>query len=178
LGLGTHAALVALCEPVISRLLDAGVRFLIVGGWAVQFHGYKERRVKDLDLLVDFSGDNWPRLIMALGHLKVSSVPGFDELSQRIRPFRIYYDPVDLLTAIGSAFAEPPFSPMPNSGRRLAVASSRRGVSFDEAWADSVETDFGDKRLRVLSKAHLILSKEHSKHSTDADDARKLLDVG
>ena len=168
------------CNPVISCLLAAGVRFLIVGSWAVRFHGYADRKVRDLDLLVEFSGENWPMVIRALQDLGITVTP-FDELSKRPKPFKNNeLHPVDLLTAIGSAFSESKSSCalLPDSSRRLAVASLLNGVTFDEAWSDSIETSFDEKglRVRVLSKAHVILSKEHNNRPRDAEDIKKLLE--
>jgi hypothetical protein len=142
------------CGPVILCLLDAGVRFLIVGSWAVRFHGYTDRLVNDLDLLVELSADNWPRLIATLQHFGVSAKP-FDELSQGTKPFQNKaLDPVHFLTGI-------------------------EGVSFEKAWYESVETSFGGGRtkLRVLSKAHVILSKEKSSRPQDAVDIKRLLEI-
>jgi hypothetical protein len=61
------------CDPVISCLLAEEVRFLIVGSWAVRFYGHADRKVGDLDLLVEFSAENWPRLTIALHRLGVLS---------------------------------------------------------------------------------------------------------
>jgi hypothetical protein len=169
------------CAPVISCFLDAGVRFLIVGGWAVRFHGYADRKVDDLDLLVEFSTENWPGLVGVLLHFGITVKP-FDELSQGRKPFQTKdLDPVHLLTAIGSAFSESKSScaPLRNSSRRFAVASPFSGVSFGEAWSASVEASFGEgARVRVLSKAQVILSKEHSSRAVDAGDIKRLLEAG
>jgi hypothetical protein len=54
---------------VIRSFPDAEVRFVIVGGRAVQFHGHA-RLAKDLDLLVEPSAENWPRLQAALRPVK------------------------------------------------------------------------------------------------------------
>jgi hypothetical protein len=136
-----------------------------------------------LDLLVDFSAGNWPGLTRALQHFDVSVRP-FDQLAQGPKPFRdkASLDPVDLLTAIGSAFSAQKSSciPLPDSRERLAVASLGSGVSFGKAWFDSVEASFGERglRVRVLSKAHLILSKEDSGRAHDAEDIKRLLEAG
>ena len=171
------------CDPVISCLLAARARFLIVGSWAVRFHGSTDRKVNDLDLLVEFSADNWPRLILALQHFGITVKRSFEELSQGPKPFQDkQLDPVHFLTAIGAAFSESESSggSSPNSSRRLAVASLHHGVSFGEAWSDSVETSFGENglRVRVPSKAHVILSKEDSSRASDADDVKRLLEAG
>jgi hypothetical protein len=143
------------CFPVILCILDAGVRFLIVGSWAVRFHGYTDRQVNDLDLLVEFSADNWPGLIGTLQHFGISAKP-FDELSQGPRPFQTKaLDPVHFLTGI-------------------------EGVSFEKAWSKSVETSFGKgcAEVRVLSRAHVILSKEQSSRPQDVCDIKRLLEIG
>jgi hypothetical protein len=139
---------------VVSRLSEESVQFIIAGGWAVRFHGFTGRHVRDLDLFVDFSSNNWPRLRNVLQNFGIIVKP-FEELSRGLKPFEDkQLDPVHLLTGL-------------------------RGVSFSEAWHESIETTFGDKALpvRVLSKAHLILSKERSKRATDVADVRRLLDV-
>jgi len=136
---------------VVRAFIDTDVRFLIVGGRAVQFHGYA-RPAKDLDILVEFSAENWPKLRIALRPLNADVRP-FEALSQQ-RKYKAklrFYPTVELLTAI-------------------------KGVSFSEAWAESVETSFEGSRVRVLSKAHLILSKQGSRRPVDVDDIRGLRD--
>ena len=98
---------------------------------------------------MEFSAENWARLVIALQNLCVS-VPSFDKLSPRPKPLQgKRLDRVHLLTAIGSAFSEskPQCAVLPNSGRRLAVASmlhpdSPEEISFDEAWSESIEACF------------------------------------
>lgn len=131
---------------------------------------------------MDLSAENWPRLTnVLLQHFGIRVRP-FDELSQGRKPFQTKdLDPVHLLTAIGSAFSESKSSctPLPNSSRRFAVASLFSGVSFGEAWSVSIETSFGEgPRVRVLSKAHVILSKQQSSRAADADDIERLLEAG
>jgi hypothetical protein len=136
---------------VVRTILDAGVRFLIVGGRAVQFHGHA-REAKDLDLLVDLSAENWPRLQAALKPLS-AGVPSFEKLSpERKYQARLrFYETVELLTAID-------------------------GVSFADAWGESIETEFAGLKARVISRAHLIVSKRSSDRQLDADDIKALQD--
>lgn len=131
---------------VVRTLLDAGVRFLIVGGWAREFHGH-EHQARDLDLFVEFSAENWPKLRMALQQFNVS-VPSYEELSPRSNPVRIrdLNPDVDLLTGI-------------------------KGVSFDEAWSEGVETTFDAcLQVRVLSEAHVFLSGRGRRCTSCPDD--------
>jgi hypothetical protein len=134
---------------VVRTFLRAGVRFLIVGGRAVQFHGHA-RPAKDLDLLVEPTAENWPKLQAALRPLN-AGVPPYEDLSpQRKYQAKLqFYETVEILTAI-------------------------TGVRFADAWSESIEATFAGLRVRVLSKAHLILSKLESHRSADADDVRHL----
>jgi len=133
---------------VVRAFLDAGVRFLIIGGRAVRFHGLA-RLAKDLDLLVEFSAANWPKLRMALRRLNDGVLP-IEKLSQHNHKYRLrFYPTVEFLTAIN-------------------------GVSFGEAWSESIETTIEGLKVRIVSKAHLILSKQHSGRPTDADDINRL----
>lgn len=132
---------------VVAVLTNAGVRFIVVGGRAVQFHGHN-RSAKDLDLLVEFSADNWEKLETGLRLLEII-VPKHNTLID-LRPLHRplpFYPSVELLTGV-------------------------YGVTFGEAWANSIETTFGGLRLRVLSKADLIRSK--SARPEDAEDIRAL----
>src|SRR2546425_4331119 len=53
---------------LLSRFNSAGVRYLVIGGHAVQFHGYL-RSTKDLDIFIDTSGDNPSQVVTALHSL-------------------------------------------------------------------------------------------------------------
>lgn len=129
---------------LVRELLAGGVRFLIVGGRAVQHYGHP-RPAKDLDLLVDLSADNWARAALVMPRLN-ASLPPFETLSQtRYHAHFQFYPTVELITSI-------------------------RGVSFDEAWSYSTERIFKETPVRVLSQAHLILSKQGSDRAVDKED--------
>jgi hypothetical protein len=137
---------------VLRWFQDAGVRFVIVGGRAVQLHGHL-RRAKDLDLLVEPSTENWTRLKAALRPLN-AGVPALDELypHRKYQARLRFYETVELLTAID-------------------------GVSFMGAWREGIETVFAEFHVRVLSRAPLIVSKQHSPRQVDADDMKALLNI-
>jgi len=136
---------------VIRAFLDAGVRLVIIGGRAVQFHGHF-RPTKDLDLLVEATSENAKRLMVALKSLecKVRDPEQFLNLSEdwRVKCAVCRY-PVEFLTAIN-------------------------GVRFLDAWTDSIKTSADDLTLRVLSKPHLISSKLNTGRPSDAADVKAL----
>jgi len=55
-------------ESIVRALNEAGVRYLVAGGLAVNAHGYL-RFTKDVDLVVQLSPDNVIRALDALGAL-------------------------------------------------------------------------------------------------------------
>jgi hypothetical protein len=71
--------LVELC----GRLNAAGVKYVLIGGFAVILHGYV-RGTKDIDLLVDASRENVERVRKALSYLEDNAVAevGDDELAR------------------------------------------------------------------------------------------------
>jgi predicted nucleotidyltransferase len=55
-------------EDVFKTLYEEGVRYLIVGGMAVNFYGYARMTV-DLDIMVDLDEENLKKLIKAMERL-------------------------------------------------------------------------------------------------------------
>lgn len=55
-------------QGIARALQDAGVRYLVAGGLAVNVHGYL-RFTKDVDLVVQLESDNIRRALAALGTL-------------------------------------------------------------------------------------------------------------
>ncbi|MGQ9533234.1 MAG: nucleotidyl transferase AbiEii/AbiGii toxin family protein [Desulfotomaculales bacterium] len=55
-------------REVCRHLNEQGVRYVLVGGWAVAFHG-RRRATDDIDLLVDPAPENVERLRKALSYL-------------------------------------------------------------------------------------------------------------
>lgn len=64
-------------EPLISTLVDHGVAFILVGGYAVAAHGFP-RATKDIDICPEPSDENLRRLAIALEDLE-AEVLGLEE---------------------------------------------------------------------------------------------------
>jgi hypothetical protein len=60
-------------EAIVRALSDAGVRYLIAGGLAVNAHGYL-RFTKDADFVIQLIPDNIKRAFSALGALGYTPV--------------------------------------------------------------------------------------------------------
>ena len=95
---------------VLAELQRAGVRYKIIGGVALNFHGLA-RATKDLDVFVDATDDNVARLRAALH--AVFDDPSIDEISatdlageypaiQYVPPTGEFH--IDILARLGDAF--------------------------------------------------------------------------
>lgn len=123
-------------EELFACCNARGVRALVVGAYAVAFHG-KPRFTKDLDLWVEPEPANARRLIAALedfGFGGLGLVPD-DFLS----PGRI--------VQLGHA---------PN---RIDLLTSLAGLRFEDAWAGRVEGRYGGQTVFYLARADLIRNK-------------------
>lgn len=95
---------------LLDRFNSFGVRYLVIGGHAVQFHGHL-RSAKDLDIFVDMSSDNPSRIISALRSL------GFPEIG---------------LSA--DRFSKPKMQTTLGSRYHTELLTSPEGPSFEEAY--------------------------------------------
>ncbi len=104
---------------LLSALLDANVRFLVVGAYAVGVHG-RPRATKDIDVWIEPSPDNAPRVIQAL---IAFGAPMGDLVA------RDFETP-----GTGFKMGIPP--------RRIDVLTKIEGITFEEAWPNRLEASF------------------------------------
>lgn len=134
------------------RLLNARkVRYLVVGGYAVAYHGYP-RYTGDLDIFVEASADNAALL------MDVYAEFGFNRAAMRPEMFttpdnviRIGYEPV-----------------------RLEILTSISGVTFAESYARRIEVSLDDLTVSFISFADLIKNKLATGRGKDLVDAEAL----
>jgi len=132
--------------------LDAsGIRYLVVGGIAVGFHG-EPRYTKDLDLLVHVSNPD---------HLKL-----FACLREFGAPVGVL-SPAELLDEdFVFHFGSPPW--------RVDILTSIPGVDFELAYADRVPMPLGLHTATCISKEWLIKAKHASGRLQDLLDLKSL----
>jgi len=143
----------------ITLLHHHEVRYVIVGGEAVIFHGYA-RYTGDVDFLYDRSEPSVKSLYAALTEFWDGDIPGLaapDEL---------------LESAIVVQFGRPP--------NRIDLLSSIDGVGFDEAWGGRVTAEMvsepGANPVPVffISLGPLLKNKAATARAKDLDDLRYL----
>ena len=136
---------------LLRELSAADARFLIVGAYALAYHG-RPRASGDLHVWIEPTPENAARIHRALSAFGAP----LDDLSQGdlVQP--------DLVYQIGV----PP--------RRIDVLTSLTGVSFSEAWATRVTGRFGDLECSFLGREALIRNKRSLGRARDLADLESL----
>ena len=143
----------ALVETLASR-----VRFLLVGGEAVIYHGYP-RLTGDVDFWYEQTADNAARLFAALRQFWDGRIPGVAAEHELLEP------------KVVVQFGRPP--------HRVDLISAIDGVTFEEAWPhrvdESLEPADGPRiPLPVIGLADLLKNKRASGRHRDLDDVEHL----
>jgi hypothetical protein len=144
-----------LISDFIVKANGNGVRMLLVGGGAVNFHGY-QRHSADIDFWIELTPENLDRLKKTLNQMGYNFdyfpdqvLNGLQNISVKISPFV----DLELITC---------FNP---------------GKSFDQAYRDSVEAQMDGlalKKYYVLNYEDLIASKIKSGREQDLRDVYML----
>ncbi len=127
------------------------VRFLIVGGYAVAFHGHP-RYTKDLDVWVESTAENAQRLLKALEEF------GFGALDLQVEDF---LEP-DQVIQLG-------YPPL-----RIDLLTSVSGVSFDECYPNRQAVEADGVELPFIGLADLKANKRASGRHQDLADLENL----
>lgn len=138
----------------IASLNSSRVEYVVVGGYAVAFHGHP-RFTGDIDFLVRPTHDNAARLMSALAAFGFTS-PGLSA-DDFVRP--------DSIVQLGVA------------PHRIDLLTAITGVGFDEAWAGRTPGELGGLPVSFLGYDALLKNKLATGRSRDADDAARLKDV-
>lgn len=136
---------------LLQAFVDADVRFLVVGAYALAFHG-RPRSTGDLDVWVEATPDNASRVMRAL---------------------RAFGAPVRDVAE--SDFATPGVVlQIGVSPARIDVLTDLTGLTFEEAWAGRVRGSFGDVEVDFLGRAEFIRNKRAVGRPKDLGDIDEL----
>ena len=136
---------------IIRALLDAEVRFIIVGAYAVNLY-VDPRATGDLDIWVDATSTNASKVMRALKEFgaPLAEVSAADFASPGVT-FQIGLPP-----------------------RRIDILTQISGVEFTEAWEERQEFPFGPFVVPFLSKAAVIKNKRAAGRPKDIADLHDL----
>ena len=141
-------------HQMLIALVRHQVRFMLIGGYAVIYHGYA-RTTGDMDIWLDLGTDNKANLEKALIDF------GIDEESRAVfsnidftKPQNVFY------------FGQEP--------RRIDFVTMVSNVKFEDAYKEAVYFQLENSQIPVIHYNQLILSKRTSGRAKDKADIEEL----
>lgn len=134
------------------NLLNAkGVAYLLIGGYAVGYHGYP-RATHDIDIWVAISPENAQRIVDVIREF------GFNtpELSESL-----FLKDMNIVR-----MGLPPI--------RIEVTTGISGVSFDDCYAQRIVDILDGIQVNIISLHHLKINKKASGRFKDLNDLEHL----
>lgn len=135
----------------IALLNENSVRYLIVGGYAVGFHGYP-RYTKDLDIWIEISEENAKNIVKALNEFGFGAV-GFK--------------PGDFLNP--DEFTQLGYPP-----NRIDIITSCEGVDFPTCYANKMQIEIDGLKIDFIDYESLLKNKQTVGRPQDLADVSNL----
>jgi predicted nucleotidyltransferase len=140
-------------QRLIQNLLKAKVRFIIIGGYSVVFHGYR-RVTGDVDIWVYPDNENKNKLLSALTNTTNSG-----KLAKE-------FEALDFTKHLTISFWETP--------EKVDILTYINLVTFEEAEQKLIWADIDGIKIPFLHLSHLILSKINTGRAQDKADIEAL----
>ncbi len=138
-------------KEFIQSLNDNQVRYLVVGGYAVAFHGHP-RYTKDIDIWVEMTQENAEKVVKSLEQF------GFGTLGLREEDFLI----PDQIIQLGY----PP--------SRIDLINTLSGVDFATCYTSRVQIDIEGVMVNFIDLENLKKNKQASGRHQDLADIESL----
>lgn len=135
----------------LRLLRDHGVKYLLVGGWAVGMHGYP-RTTNDIDFWVAIEPANADRVVKVLTEFGF----GVPELSREL------FLKDDQVVRMG------------NEPVRIEIITSASGVEFEKCYRERIETTLKGEPVNLISLSNLRINKLASGRLKDLSDLEYL----
>lgn len=136
---------------LLRSFVDHEVRFLVVGAYALAVHG-RPRATGDLDVWVEATSDNAPRIMRALAAF---GAPMGDIAEADFASPGVVYQ-----------LGLPP--------GRIDILTTLTGITFAEAWPDRVSHPMGDVRVSFIGRSAFIRNKKATGRAKDLGDIEGL----
>ena len=132
---------------LLRALSAADVRFLIVGAYALALHG-KPRATGDLDVWIDATPENAPRVMRALASFGAP----LDDVS------------VEDFSRPGVTYQ---IGVVPG---RIDILTELTGITFADAWPERMRRPFGDVEVDFIGREAFIRNKRATGRAKDLGD--------
>lgn len=138
-------------KEFIQSLNDNKVKYLVVGGYAVAFHGYP-RYTKDLDIWIWINESNIQKLLKAITDF------GFEDLTLKVEDF------VDRESVVQLGY--PP--------NRIDLIGELVGVDFEICYENMVKITIDDVAMNFIDLENLVKNKKALGRHQDLADLENL----
>jgi hypothetical protein len=138
-------------SELLTLLEDNKVEYVIVGGYAMAYHGYP-RFTKDIDIFYRNTAENIIKIRKALIEF------GFNENDL----------PESIFSEAGNIIQ---FGIVP---LRVDIINEIDGVNFDDVYKNSIRGIYGEIEVNFIGRIELIKNKMASGRDQDLLDAKKL----
>lgn len=135
----------------LGLLNKYGVKYCIIGAYAVGFYGYP-RYTKDIDILVEPERENAKKIVQAINEFGVSFPDlGEEDFCKQHMVIQLGYEPV-----------------------RIDLLTSVEGSSFKTIWKNRTKGVYGKEKVFFVGQKDLIKMKEKASRPNDLIDIEKL----
>ncbi len=138
-------------KEFLKLLNDHQVEYLLIGGYAVAYHGYP-RATADMDIWIKVNPENAQKMESVLNQF------GFrqSEISEQLF----------LTTGKIIRLGVPPI--------RIEIATSISGIEFEKAYEERIEEEFDGVPVKIIDLIHLKANKKAAGRHKDLDDLQNL----
>lgn len=140
-------------HEVLQACIECDVNFLIVGGYAVNFYGYR-RTTGDIDLWIKPCNNNKVKVISALKKLEIPENSCNQLLNMDFTKHLVFSD------------GQEPF--------KIDFMTYISGVDFEEAYSQKIITEIDELKIPFINIKHLIISKIGTGRAKDNMDIEEL----
>jgi len=138
-------------KEFLQLLNDNKVEYLLIGGYAVGYHGYPRATV-DMNIWIAIEAKNAEKIVLVLREF------GFNEPELSAELFL----KKDQVIRMGV----PPL--------KLEILTTISGVKFDECYKERVIDQIDDIAVNIINLHHLKINKKHSGRHKDLNDLENL----
>jgi len=139
-------------EELLRLLEEHKVEYMIIGGYAVAYHGYP-RFTKDIDVFFRVTDENALRLRQALVAF------GFQEEDL----------PLEVFKTVGNVLT---FGTVPS---RVDLINAIDGVTYDEASSNAIRGRYGNIEVSFIGLSDLLKNKKATPRAKDKGDVDELV---
>jgi hypothetical protein len=158
------------CIQFLQALNTCQAEYIIVGGYAVAFHGYR-RPILDLDIFIATHSQNAQKMVRVLeacGNGVTLHIADYFQMEQRV--IRIGLPPFSIeRSERGERFLQ--FGSAPS---QLEILTSISAVSFEECYPERVPGLIERVPVPFIGLTHLKRNKQAGIRAKDADDLAHL----